>query len=252
MKLTLYQHNWTAGDDESGAEVYGTAAEAVAGKVTTARELIEGFDADDFCDALESNPDITAERLDAIRATPGYDAPDLTDMEAIDAAVFMRRYTSSVDTITVDISAETLLTTIMGARGEATAAAYFETGVTLALEATGRIMLGDAAAAMEGLSKWADDVRAEFPALDFADPDAAPVCVVDIKAGDLVDLEGAPGCDGEAFVGCEFEYATCIGGERETSDVMRLDFEGLPSVGFDATLSLSVIKGVYPGVVEEA
>jgi hypothetical protein len=78
-----------------------------------------------------------------------------------------------------------------------------------------------------------------------ARPEPVSLCVLDIREGDLVDLQGAPGCQGEAFAGTEFELAQCVGAEREAPMVMRLDFEGLPSVGFDASLSLPVIKNAW-------
>ena len=142
--------------------------------------------------------------------------------------------------------ADSALARITGAKGgDVSAACYLESGVMLANEVTGRWSSGDLAGAVNALEEWAGDVQAEFPALDYdPDSDGVPVVisVLEIGAGDRVDLEGAPGCDGDSFIGAEFEFAVCIGAERESPDCVRLDFADLPSVGFDTAVSLPVIK----------
>lgn len=120
-------------------------------------------------------------------------------------------------------------------------------GVRCALAVIGAWESGDLAATVRELAEWTRDTRKDFPKLDLegAGDDEVSLCVLDIVPGDRVDLEGAPGCDGEAFVpGVEFEYARVIGAERESDDCMRLDFENYPSVGFEAWIDLKVIKGL--------
>lgn len=99
----------------------------------------------------------------------------------------------------------------------------------------------DGAEAARRARNLADQFQAVADALDAAE-NPTPVNVADIGPGDRVDLQNAPGCDGESFISAEFEYARCIGSERETADCIRLDFEGFPSVGFDPSVSLPTIK----------
>ena len=83
-----------------------------------------------------------------------------------------------------------------------------------------------------------------FEEIDLADPEL--VRVVDLKEGDLVDLEGAPGVYLEDHPEAEFEMFTVLGVEIESADCVRLDCEG-GSWGFDINLSLPAIRAV-PGV----
>lgn len=64
----------------------------------------------------------------------------------------------------------------------------------------------------------------------------------DVQAGDLVDLQGDKIADvnGE-HPEFEFEYARCIGTERETADCVRLDFES-DSFGFPPDHLLSIVE----------
>lgn len=148
-----------------------------------------------------------------------------------------------------------------------------ETGYAHAQNVVANWSSGDLAGAVNGLEEWANGLPEAFPGLEFTefegdddgsddddDPDLTPLAVRDIRPGDAVDLEGAPGCTGDSFVGAEFELAEVVGFELETPDCLRLDFGEFPSVGFDPATILPVrvgprdcwlvgraIKGAKPG-----
>ena len=67
-----------------------------------------------------------------------------------------------------------------------------------------------------------------------------------IQAGDLVDLEADPYADPRHDKVClQCEYAEVAGAERETDGCVRIDFEGLNSVGFPPHHLITVRGGRY-------
>lgn len=94
---------------------------------------------------------------------------------------------------------------------------------------------GEIVAAVDALRKALDVV--------FSDESAETVslCVLDIRPGDRVDLEGVFKDEMEAHA-AEFEYGLVMSVARETVDCVRLDFDNFPSFGFNASDSLMVIK----------
>lgn len=64
------------------------------------------------------------------------------------------------------------------------------------------------------------------------------VLVPMLRPGDLVDLEGDVYAGG--LPGVEYELATVVDVEQETPGCVRVDFEGLDSVGFPTDHKLRV------------
>jgi hypothetical protein len=168
VKLTLFQHAWSARDLDPDGCAYGTEAEADAAEIRAARELVEGFDADSLADAIQqhtSADDVSAERFAEIRA-----GADLDDEESKMAAEELRGYDSAVYPTTVEIPDSALAT--LAPTGPSAEAAL-ELGVILARAVVENWAQGDLAGAVNALEEWADEVEGDFPALDFDDGDEA-------------------------------------------------------------------------------
>jgi len=251
MRLNLFQHAWSASDLDPDGAAYATKPEAEAAAADNARELLgEDYSGDDLADAIlehTSADDVGEARIAEIRL-----GGRMTDAEAIMAAEGLRRYESAIYPVSVTFKAEDLLRQIVGESAspghQVSAAGLLEVGAAFARRAVEVWSSGDLAGAINALESWAEDVESAFPGLDCTDededaadgiPDPVGMSVLDICPGDRVDLEGAPGWTDPS---AEFEYAICTGTERETVDCVRLDFEGLPSLGIDASASLPVVK----------
>jgi hypothetical protein len=164
VKITLFQHAYSARDRDPDGCAYGTEAEADAAEILAARELVEDFDADEIADAIEqhtSADDVSAERFAEIR-----DGADLTDAESKMAAEELRGYDSAVYPTTVEIPDSALAAP---APTGPSAQAALELGVILARAVVASWERGDLAGAVNALDGWADEVADDFPDLDFSD-----------------------------------------------------------------------------------
>jgi hypothetical protein len=65
--------------------------------------------------------------------------------------------------------------------------------------------------------------------------------VTDLKPGDRVDLESCPFL--HSHPSAFFEYAVVGGVERETEDCVRIDYEGIDSIGYPVGTFLVVAVG---------
>jgi hypothetical protein len=195
VKLTLFQHAWTARDYDPDGCAYGTEAEADAAEIRAARDLIgDDFSAEDLADAIEqhtSADDVSAERFAEIRA-----GADLTDEEAKMAAEELRGYDSAVYPTTVEIP-DSALAALTPAPTGPTPGAALELGVVLARRVVENWAQGDLAGAVNALEEWADEVEGDFPDLDFSDDDEGDDDEADdeepARDGMGARLDGLPG-----------------------------------------------------------
>jgi hypothetical protein len=88
---------------------------------------------------------------------------------------------------------------------------------------------GDLAGQVHALQGWAEDTFTKFPDLDAE----RWIEAADLRPGDLVDMQGVYAEDTADGHAAEFEYCRVIETERERPDLVRVDFDGAASFGFD-------------------
>jgi DNA-directed RNA polymerase subunit F len=241
--LTLRYH-----DSEPGGGICKDDADAKAEAAKVAREVLN-----DLADEGELEEQILA----ALAARDPADAPNLGAAMTVQHVLSDESAEVDTDLLTddeaLDIAAELMAFEWDTLPGEPeptgpTPVVVIAAGVRCALAVIEAWEDGDLAAAVRELADWTRDARKDFPDLDLAgapgcDDEEVSLCVLDIKPGDRVDLKGVYDKDSVEANAAEFEYGRVIGGERETDDCMRLDFENFPSFGFEAWRDLPVIKG---------
>jgi hypothetical protein len=216
-KLTLYQHAWKSKELDPDGAAYGSEAEAQAAEYRCARDELNGFEAADIAEAITEHPradEVSDDRLAAIR-----EGAELTDDEALIAAEELRGFDSAVYPITVEIDPKTLVEAADDVRQALETALSGVAGLLANWER------GDLAGQVHALQGWADDTFTKFPDLDAE----RWIEAADLRPGDLVDMQGVY-ADGHA---AEFEYCRVIETERERPDLVRVDFDGAASFGFD-------------------
>lgn len=255
LSLQIWQLSYHYTDGEPDGSPYGSEAAAREAEMGAARGRLEEYgDPGELLDAIGESNLLGAERLAELETLESVeDIADLVaalnDAEAMDLAKSLVRFTSAVYPTSIELPAADVFAALV-AQVEP-----FKSFLRDALELRATVAAWDETDDEETRETRKRDF--DLSALDLSRAglrfslarEPLPLCLLDIREGDLVDLKDAPACKSEDFIGAEFELFTVVEAERVDEDTVRLGFEGAAGLyDFDASADLPVIRcgGCWP------